>query len=73
SVANSIQSTGRTLGNVIGMALITIMTNLIVGHTAIDAVPPEIFLKDIRCIFIVLICICVSGIFIALQRKGKRG
>ncbi|MDR1816102.1 MAG: hypothetical protein LBR00_05425, partial [Clostridiales Family XIII bacterium] len=59
------------LGNSIGIALITIITNANIGHTPIDEVRTDVFMKNMHIVFIVFSAICACGIFISLQRKPK--
>ncbi|MDR0843481.1 MAG: MFS transporter [Acidobacteriota bacterium] len=68
-VASSIQSTARSLEQVIGMALITISTNFIIGDMPIDETPKELIVRTMHVSFIVFALLCVVGIFISLNRK----
>jgi MFS family permease len=71
-VASSVQSTARTMGQVIGMALITIVTNIIIGNVELTAVPKRIFVQDMHVSFIVFAVLCAVGIPFSIQRKAKR-
>ncbi|MDR1726512.1 MAG: MFS transporter [Acidobacteriota bacterium] len=68
-VASSIQSTARSLGQVIGMALITISTNFIIGKTPIDETPKESIVRTTHVSFIVFAALCAVGVFISLNQK----
>jgi hypothetical protein len=54
---------------VIGMALITISTNFIIGDTPIDETPKELIVRTMHVSFIVFALLCAVGVFISLNRK----
>jgi MFS family permease len=71
-IASSIQSTSRSLGQVIGMAIITIVTSLIVGDAELEAVPADIITYTMRVSFVVFAALCFVGIFFSLKRVGGK-
>jgi MFS family permease len=70
-VASSVQSTARTMGQIIGMALITIVTHLIIGDAKLADVPKEMFMRNMHISFIIFAALCVAGIFFSRRRKPK--
>jgi MFS family permease len=69
-VASSIQSTARTMGQIIGMAIITIVTNIIIGNMQIADVSDEVFVLNMRVSYIIFAGLCVAGIFFSRKRKA---
>jgi MFS family permease len=69
SVASSVQSTARTMGQVIGMAIITIVTNFVIGDMKLADVPAPSFAQNMHVAFTVFAALCVAGVFISLKRK----
>ena len=69
SVASSFQSTARTFGQVVGMAVITIVTSFVIGHTAINEVAPDRIVLNIHRLFTIFAIVCAAGIVISLQRR----
>ena len=72
SVASSIVSGMRFIGQIISMAIITIIMNAFIGDIPIaDADPKNItFSMNIACI--VFTILCGIGVFISFQRKGAK-
>jgi MFS family permease len=70
-VASSVQSTARTMGQVIGMALITIVTNIVIGDAELTEVSKRVFVQNMQVSFIVFAVLCAVGILISVQRKQK--
>jgi EmrB/QacA subfamily drug resistance transporter len=70
-VASSLTSTMRVMGQIISMAVITIIMNASLGNTPIDEAAEDSILSSMRTGFIVFAVICVCGVFISLQRKIK--
>ncbi|MDR3364165.1 MAG: MFS transporter [Clostridiales Family XIII bacterium] len=70
-IAASVQSTSRTFGQVIGMAVITIVINAVIGNTPIENVASAHIATDLHISFSIFAAICVIGIFISLKRKAK--
>lgn len=69
SMASAMQSTARTLGQVISMAIITIIMTVVIGNKAIEDATHDEIVFDMHISFTVFACICVAGIFISLKRK----
>jgi MFS family permease len=69
-MAASVQSTARTFGQVICLALITIIMNAVVGSKAIEDAPVSDIVLDMHISFAAVACICVVGIFFSLKRKS---
>ena len=70
AVANSIVATMRTLGQTSSMAVVTIVTGVMVGNTALAEVPKEDLMRTIHVIFVIFIFICIAGVFFSVSR-GK--
>ena len=70
--ATALVSTSRNFGQVIGMAILTIIINVVIGNTPIAAVAPEALVHNIKISFTVFAAICFSGIFISFQRRQAR-
>lgn len=68
-VASSLTSTMRTVGQIISMAIITIIVNAVLGQTPIDEAGHRELVSSMHMGFIVFACICAVGVFISLQRK----
>jgi MFS family permease len=70
-MASSVQSTARTFGQVICMAIITIIMNAVIGGVAIEDAAESGLVLDMHISFAVFAAICAAGIFISLKRKPK--
>jgi len=70
-VASSVQSTARTMGQVIGMALITIVTNFIIGKRQLADVPKALYVQNLHIAFVIFAALCAVGIFICLNRAKE--
>ena len=73
SVATSVQSTARTVGQVFGMAVLTIIINAVIGNTPIDHVAPAAIIRDTHISFLVFAGVCIVGILISMRRRKKQG
>ncbi|MDR1816353.1 MAG: MFS transporter, partial [Clostridiales Family XIII bacterium] len=71
-IASSVQSTSRSLGQVIGMALITIIANLVMGSAQITDVPKETIVRDMHISFIVFAALCVAGVLFSLGSRKRK-
>jgi predicted MFS family arabinose efflux permease len=72
-IASSVQGTARTLGQVIGMALITIIANLFFGRAKFSEVSQEALQSDMKATFILFAALCAVGVFISLGGSlGRR-
>jgi MFS family permease len=65
-VASSVQGTARTVGQVTGMALITIIANLFFGRAKLSEVSREAIMSDMHATFILFAALCAVGVFISL-------
>jgi len=71
-VAASVMSTARTLGQVIGMAFLTIIVNAVIGNIPITEVAPAFLVRDMQISFPIFAGICCIGIVFSLKRgRGK--
>ncbi|MDR2156353.1 MAG: MFS transporter, partial [Clostridiales Family XIII bacterium] len=70
-VASSVQNTARTMGQVIGMALITIVTNAIIGDAELAEVPAALFVRNMHISYIIFAALCAVGIPFSIKRKAK--
>jgi len=68
-VATSLVSTSRNFGQVIGMALLTIIIHAVIGNVPIAEVAPEAIVRNMQISFLVFSAICFAGIVISLQRR----
>ena len=73
SVATSVQSTARTVGQVFGMAVLTIIMNAVIGNVQIDHVAPTAIIRDTHISFLAFAAVCIVGIFISLRRRKDAG
>ncbi|MDR0853698.1 MAG: MFS transporter [Clostridiales Family XIII bacterium] len=69
SVASSVTSTMRSMGQVISMAIITIIMNAYMGATPIDEAGDASIIGSMQVAFTVFCALCVLGIFLSLGRK----
>jgi MFS family permease len=70
-VASSLTSTMRTMGQIVSMAVITMIMNAALGQTPIDEAGREDLVYSMHTGFIIFTCICVAGATISLQRKTE--
>jgi MFS family permease len=70
-VASSVQNTARTMGQVIGMALITIVTHAIIGDAELAEAPRGLFIQDMHLSFSIFAVLCAVGILFSLKRKAR--
>ena len=68
-VAASVVSTARGIGQVIGMAMLTIITNATIGDVPIAEVSPALIVNNMHISFLIFSGICVAAIFISLKRR----
>ena len=71
-VASSMMSTSRLIGQVFGMALLTIIVNAVIGNVPIAEVSPAAIVYDMQISFPVFAAICLIGIMFSLRRGGIR-
>ena len=72
-VAASVMSTSRMVGQVIGMALLTIIVNAVIGNIPISDVEPAILVLNLQVSFPIFAAICCVGILFSLNRKKSGG
>jgi predicted MFS family arabinose efflux permease len=70
SVASSVIATSRSVGQVLCMALITLITALRLGGATLAGAAHAEILGAFRVEFLVFAAICAVGVFISLQRKS---
>lgn len=71
-VASATTSTMRLTGQLISMAIATMLINLFVGNHQISSENIPIFIKSVRIAFICFACLCFLGIFASLARTKKQ-
>ena len=71
-IATSLNSAGRAFGQVIGMAVLTIVIRITIGDIPIAEVRPSEFIYNSHISFIVFAAICAIGVFISLQRREEK-
>ena len=71
-VATSVLSTSRSFGQVLGMAILTIIINAVIGSVPIASVASASIVRDMHISFSIFACICVVGVLFSLKR-GKAG
>jgi len=71
-VASSVMSTSRMVGQVVGMALLTIIVNAVIGSAPLADVAPAKIVYDMQISFPIFAAICFVGILFSLQRGGIR-
>jgi MFS family permease len=69
SVANSILSTMRSVGQASSMAIITIIMHVILGDALITDAGTNSFMQAFNTIFIVFAVICAAGALLSLRRQ----
>ena len=72
-VATSVLSTSRTVGQVVGMAIITIVINKVIGNISIEHVTPGALVLDMHISFLIFTVICAVGILFSLKRREEKG
>lgn len=70
SMANSILSTMRTMGQTISMSIVTIIVGIMMGTGALNEAAPETLLRTMHISFIIFVALCVAGTFMSLKRKS---
>ena len=68
-VAASMLSTVRTFGQVMGMAILTIIINKVIGNIPIENVAPSAIVHDMQISFFVFTAICIIGILFSVRRR----
>jgi EmrB/QacA subfamily drug resistance transporter len=71
-VASSLTSTMRTMGQVVSMAVITIIMNAVLGKVPIGDAGADGLVQSMRIGFTIFACVCAAGVLISLQRKPPR-
>jgi predicted MFS family arabinose efflux permease len=70
SMASSLISTSRSIGQVFCMALIALVTSIQLGSQSFEQASKATIMASFRMGFIIFSVICGVGVFISLQRKG---
>jgi hypothetical protein len=71
-VGSSMISAARTFGQVIGMALLTIIAYTIIGNTPVATVAPALIVRYMHFAYMIFTGICIAGVFISFRRREKR-
>lgn len=69
SVANSILSTMRTVGQSSSMAVVTIVVGMTMGSQALTAAEPATLVHTMHIIFGIFIALCLMGVVLSMQRR----
>lgn len=69
-VASSLVSTMRTLGQTIGMVIVTMVVSLYMGGSSLAAGSTDMLVKVINRSFLIFVIICAVGVFLSFQRKA---
>ena len=69
SVANSILSTMRTVGQSSSMAVVTIVVGITMGSQALTAADPVTLVNTMHIIFGIFIALCLIGVVLSMQRR----
>jgi MFS family permease len=72
-VASSLTSTMRTMGQIISLAIITMIMNMALGATPIDKATESGLIFSMHTGFMIFACICAAGVLISLRRVRKLG
>ena len=67
-VATAFTSTGRTIGQVTGMAIVTIVSNAVIGSVPLEHVAPATIVQNMHISFMIFVGIIVVGILTSLKR-----
>ena len=71
-VASAILSTARSIGQVFGIAVLTIIIGQMIGNTPIVNVSPDAIVGVMRISFFIFAAVCAAGVFLS-PWKGKNG
>ncbi len=69
SVANSILSTMRTVGQSSSMAVVTIVVGITMGRQALTEANPADLISTMHIIFGIFIVLCLIGVVLSMQRR----
>ena len=69
SVANSILSTMRSVGQSSSMAVVTIVVGMTMGSQALTAAEPDTLVHTMHIIFSIFIALCLVGVVLSMQRR----
>lgn len=70
SVANSILSTMRTVGQSSSMAVVTIVVGLTLGNQSLNSVSPADLVSTMHIIFGIFVVLCAVGVGLSMQRRN---
>lgn len=68
-IASSLVSTMRTMGQTVGMVIVTIVVSSYMGHMPLAEASPQLMVRVISTSFVIFAVICFVGVIISLQRK----
>lgn len=69
SVANSILSTMRTVGQSSSMAVVTIVVGMTLGSKSLNSVSPAELVNTMHIIFGIFVVLCLVGVGLSMQRR----
>lgn len=70
-VASSLVATMRTVGQTMGMVIVTLVVSSMMGSTPLTEADPAMLVKVINTCFIIFTVICIVGAAISLMRKKE--
>lgn len=69
SIATSVNSTSRTIGQTLGMAVVSIVTAVTVGNVTLTSAPTQAILEAITTSFIVFTILGLAAVYFSAKRK----
>jgi MFS family permease len=70
-IASSFVAIMRNFGMVLSMAVITIVINVYLGSSTIEAAPTLELSQAMQTCFIIFACVCALGVFASLNRRSS--
>ena len=71
-IASSVMNASRMVGQVVGMAILNIIINAVIGNVPIEKVAPAAIVQNLNIAFPIFGAFCCIGIVFSLQRGGIR-
>lgn len=71
-IASGVLATMRLIGQMLSMAIVTVLFALIIGRSEITPQTHDVFLKSIKIAFAVFTILCCAGIYFSLSRGKLR-
>lgn len=72
-IASGAVATMRLLGQMLSMAIATVVFTLIMGSAQISASNLPLFLKSAKIVFVIFTFLCAAGIYFSMARGRLRG